>query len=173
MRVLGVRQGGVLLAAIGLMACSKDSARRSAPAAAGPPPASRRVAACSLVTEAEVAQAVGRAVVRTTAQDTIFEPGYWSSTCTFQLAGPAPAGVVTVGTSGDYPTVADGGELADAVSAEAMGISAQPLEGFSLPAAIYPDTGILVQKGAMRLLVSGARRDAITALASSAASRLP
>jgi hypothetical protein len=168
-----LRRGCVALAAVGLLACSRDSAKRSTPPEATPP-ASRRVAACSLVTEAEVAQAVGRAVVKATAQDTIFEPGYWSSSCTFQLAaGPAASHVVTVGTSGDYPTVADGAELADAVSAEAMGITARPLGGFSFPAAIYPDTGVVVQQGALRLVVSGASRDAVTALATTAVSRLP
>lgn len=172
MRTLLRRTGGLALAVAGLVACSKDAGKRAAPAEATPA-VTRRVAACSLVTEAEVGQAVGRAVVNATAHDTIFEPGYWSSSCAFRLAGPAPAGVVTVGTSGDYPTVMDGAELADAVSAEAMGISARPLDGLSLPAAIYPDTGVVVQKGAVRLLVTGAPRDAITALASTAASRLP
>jgi hypothetical protein len=161
------------LTALGLLACSRDSGKRAEPQVASPP-VSRRVSACSLVTQTEVAQAAGVAVTTATPQDTVFEPGYWSSTCEFRLAGqPGPAGILSVGVSGDYPTVADAAELADAVSAEAMGISATPLEGFTLPAALYPDTGVVVQKGAVRLLVTGRRRTVITALAGTAASRLP
>lgn len=159
-----------------VLACSGDKGKQAEPAETSPPAAaaSRRVPACSLLTSAEVAQGVGRAVAKVVAQDTLFEPGYWSSTCVFTLtpASGAP-GLLTVAASGDYPTVADAAELADAVSAEAMGISAVPLPGMSLPAALYPDTGVVVQKGTTRLLVSGLPQASITPLAATAAARLP
>jgi hypothetical protein len=163
----------VALAALLLLACSRDTEKQAEPAEASPP-VGQRVTACALVTEAEVAQATGHPVLRAIPQDTLYEPGYWESTCAFQLAGVSgPAAIVTVGASGDYPSVVDGAELADAVSAEAMGISARPLAGFALPAATYPDTGVIVQKGAVRLVVTGRAPEAIRALAATVASRLP
>jgi hypothetical protein len=165
--------GLTVLAALG---CSRDSGRQaqSTETSPSPNPSSRRVPACSLLTSAEVAQAVGRSVANVVAQDTLFEPGYWSSTCIFALAPAAGRpGVLTVAASGDFPTVADAAELADAVSAEAMGISAVPLPGMALPAALYPDTGVVIQKGTERLLVSGLPREVITPLATTAAARLP
>lgn len=161
------------LVALTLLACSRDTGRQGQPPAEASTPPSHRVPACSLLTSAEVAQAVGHAVGNVVAQDTLFAAGYWSSSCVFSFGtAPGHPAVLTVGVSGDYPSVADGDELADAVSAEAMGISAVPLAGLRYPAALYPDTGVVVQKGAARLVVSGPPRPVLTSLASTALARL-
>lgn len=167
------RTAAAAVAAVAVLACSRD-AGKAREASEASPPASRLVPACSLLTGAEVAQATGHAITNAVAQDSLFAPGYWTSNCVFRLAGASgPAAVVTVAASGDYPAVMDAAELADAVSAEAMGISARPLEGWALPAALYPDTGVVVQKGTVRLLVTGRQPDAVRALAATAASHLP
>lgn len=161
------------VAVLSALGCSRDAPKARGPAEASPP-AARLVPACSLLTGPEVAQATGHAIANAVAQDSLFAPGYWTSNCVFRLAGASgPAAVVTVAVSGDYPAVMDAAELADAVSAEAMGISARPLEGWPLPAAVYPDTGVVVQKGAVRLLVTGRQPDAVRALAAAAAAHLP
>jgi len=131
------------------------------------------IPACTLLTTDEAAAALRLSGSQARpSPDSLSQAARGMSTCVF---GPTEGigDVVTVVTETGLPAM-DAATLAAAVSDTAFGITAQPLEGFGVPAALSTDPpAVALQKGAIRIAVSAPTVETSKDLATKALARVP
>jgi hypothetical protein len=131
------------------------------------------VPACPLLTTAEAAAVLKvAATVAHNARDSVAEASVGKATCVYRPAKGFTDVVTVVTITGMAPQ--DGPGLARAVSDTAFGITAKPITGFPVAAALSTDPPtVALQKGSLRLLVSAPTVAASESLAAKALARLP
>jgi len=131
------------------------------------------VPACPLLTPAEAAATLKiAATVARNARDSVAEATVGKSTCVFRPTKGFGDVVTVVTVTGLSPL--DGPGLARAVSDTAFGVTAKPISGFPVPAALSTDPPVVaLQKGSVRLLVSAPTVEGSKSLAAKALARLP
>jgi hypothetical protein len=131
------------------------------------------IPACTLLTTDEAAAALHLSGSQARpSRDSIAQAARGMSTCVF---GPTEGigDVATVVTENGLPAM-DAVTLAAAVSDTSFGITAQPLEGFGVPAALSTDPpAVALQKGAVRIVVSAPSIETTKDLAAKALARVP
>jgi hypothetical protein len=148
--------------------CSSHAAKTEAKRATPAP-----IPACTLLTTDEAAAALHLSATKArAAPDSVAQAAQGKSTCVFAPT-QGIGDVVTVLTETGLPAM-DAATLATDVSDTAFGLSAQPVEGFGVPAALSTDPPVVaLQKSTVRIVVSAPSVEASKDLATKALARLP